>query len=48
MFECSKVTQDLRNGRPLEMFTIVKLLKIKVLLHQFSTLTFNLQYNYVP
>ena len=44
MFEWRKVTKDLRNGRPLEMLMIVKLIKIKVLLHQFSTLMFNLQY----
>ena len=36
MFEWRKVTQDLRNGGPLEMLTIAKLIKIKVPLHQFS------------
>ena len=38
------VTQDLRKGEPLEMLIIVKLIKIKVLLHQFSNLMFNLHY----
>ena len=33
--------QDLRYGGPLEMLTIAKLIKINVLLHQFSNLTFN-------
>ena len=40
-------TQYLRNGRPLEMLTIVKLIKIEVLLHQFSNLMFNLHYMYL-
>ena len=40
-------TQDLRKGRPLEMLTIVKLIKIEVLLHQFSNLMFNLHYMYL-
>ena len=40
-------TQDLRKGGPLEMFIIVKLIKIKVLLHQFSNLMFNLHYMYL-
>ena len=35
-FEWRKGTQDLRNGGPLEMLTIAKLIKIKVPLHQFS------------
>ena len=39
-----KVTQDLRNGGPLKKLTIAKLIKIKVLLHQFSNLMFNLHY----
>ena len=43
-FEWRKVTQDLRNGGPLEMLTIAKLIKIKVLLHQLSNLIFNLHY----
>ena len=40
-------TQDLRNVRPLEMLTIVKLIKIEVLVHQFSNLMFNLHYMYL-
>ena len=43
-FEWRKVTQDLRYGGPLEMLTIAKLIKINVLVHQFSNLTFNLHY----
>ena len=43
-FEWRKVTQDLRNGGPFKMLTIAKLIKIKVLLHQLSNLTFNLHY----
>ena len=43
-FEWRKVTQDLRYGGPLEMLTIAKLIKINVLLHQFSNLTFNIYY----
>ena len=43
-FEWRKVTQDLRNGGPLEVLTIAKLIKIKVVLHQLSNLTFNLHY----
>ena len=43
-FEWRRVTQDLRNGGPLEMFTIAKLIKIKLLLHQFPNLMFNLHY----
>ena len=31
--EWRRVTQDLRNGGPLEMLTIATLTKIKVLLH---------------
>ena len=34
-FKWRRVTEDLRNGEPLEMPTIAKLIKIKVLLHQF-------------
>ena len=37
----TRVTQDLRNGGPLE---IAKPIKIKVLLRQFSLLMFNLRY----
>ena len=43
-FEWKRVTQDLRNGMPLEMLTIANLIKIKILLHQFSNLTLNLHY----
>ena len=43
-FEWKRVTQDLRKGGPLEMLAIAKLIKIKVLLHQFSNLMFNLHY----
>ena len=43
-FEWKRVTEDLRKGGPLEMLTIAKLSKIKVLLHQFSKLMFNLHY----
>ena len=43
-FDWREVTQDLRKGGALEMFTIVKLIKIKELLHQFSNLMFNLPY----
>ena len=32
-FERRRVTQDLRKGGPLEMLTIAKLIKIKVLWH---------------
>ena len=39
-----EVTQDLRKGGSLEMLTIAKLIKIKVLWHQFSNLMFNLHY----
>ena len=38
------VTQDLRNGGPLEMLTIAKVIKIKVLLHQFLNLIINFNY----
>ena len=41
-FEWRRVTEDLRKGGPLKMFTIAKLLKIKVLLHQFSNLIVDL------
>ena len=37
----TRVTQDLRNGGPLE---IAEPIKIKVLLRQFSLLMFNLRY----
>ena len=43
-FEWRKVTQDLRKGGSLEMLTIAKLIKTKVLWHQFSYLMFNLHY----
>ena len=46
-FEWRRVIRDLRKGGPLEMLTtctISKLIKIKVLLHQFSNLMFNLHY----
>ena len=33
--EWRREKQDLRNREPLEMLTIAKLIKIKVLLHQF-------------
>ena len=38
------MTQDFRNGGPLEMLTITNLIKIKVLLHRFSNVMFNLHY----
>ena len=41
-FEWRRVTKDLTNGDPLETLTIANLIKIKILLHQFSNLTFNL------
>ena len=43
-FEWRRVTQDLRKGGPLEMLTIAKLIKIRVLLHQFCNLITNLHY----
>ena len=46
-FEWRRVTQDLRKARPIEMLTtgtIAKLIKIKVLWHQFSNLMFNLSH----
>ena len=46
-FEWRGVTRDLRKGGPIEMLTtctIAKLIKIKVLWHQFSNLMFNLHY----
>ena len=43
-FEWKRVTQDLRKRGPLEMLAIAKLIKIKVLLHQFSNLMFYLHY----
>ena len=42
--EWRKVTEDLRKGVSLEMLTIAKLIKTKVLSHQFSNLMFNLHY----
>ena len=39
--EARRITQDLINGGPLEMLTIAKLIKIKVLVHPFSNLMFN-------
>ena len=41
------VTPDLRNGGPLEMLAIEKLIKIKALLHQVSNLTSNLHSMYL-
>ena len=43
-FEWRRVTQDLRNGGPLELLTIANLTKSKILLHQFSNFKFNLHY----
>ena len=43
-FVWTRVTQDLKNGGPLEMLSIAKPIKIKVLLHQFSFLMLNLPY----
>ena len=43
-FEWKRVTQDLRKRGPLEMLAIAKLIKIKVLLRQFSNLMFYLHY----
>ena len=37
-FECRRVTRDVRNGGPLEILIIAKLL------HQFSNLMFNLNF----
>ena len=37
-------TRPLRNGGPLKMLTIPNLIKINVLMHQFSNLMFNLHY----
>ena len=45
--EWRRVTQDLRNGGPLEMLTMAKLIKIKVLLNQFSNLMFPFHYVHV-
>ena len=42
-FVWTRVTQDLKNGGPLEMLSIAKPIKIKVLLHQFSFLMLNLR-----
>ena len=43
-FVWTRVTQALGNGGPLGMLSIAKPIKIKVLLHQFSLLMFNLHY----
>ena len=43
-FVWTRVTQDLRNGGPLEMLSIAKPIKVEVLLHQFSFLMLNLRY----
>ena len=43
----TRVTQDLGNGGPLGMLSITKPIKIKVLLHQFSLLMFNLHYMFL-
>ena len=50
-FEWRGVTRDLRKRGPIEMLTtcaIAKLMKIRVLWHQFSNLTFNLHYMLTP
>ena len=46
-FEWKRVAQDLRIGGPLEMLTLAKLIKIKVLLNQFSNLMFLSHYVHV-
>ena len=43
-FNGRRVTEDLRNGGPLEMPTVAKRIKINVLLHQFSNLIFILHH----
>ena len=43
-FVWRRVTQDLRNGRLLEILSIARLIKINVLLHQFLNLMLNLHY----
>ena len=43
----TRVTQDLGNGGPLGMLSTAKPIKIKVLLHQFSLLMFNLHYMFL-
>ena len=43
-FKRRRVTEDLRNGGPLEMPTIAKRIKIKVLLHQFFSSIFILHH----
>ena len=35
-FLWTRVTEDLRNEKPLETLSVAKQIKIKVLLHQFS------------
>ena len=44
MFKRRRVTEDLGDGGPLEMPTIAKRIKIKVLLHQFLSLIFILHH----
>ena len=46
-FVWMRVTRDSRNGGPLEMLSIAKPIKIKVLLHQFPNLTINLHYMFL-
>ena len=41
-FERRRATQDFKNGGSLEMLTIAKLVKIKVLLHPFWNLIINM------
>ena len=43
-FKRMRVTEDLRNGGPLEMLTVAKRMKINVVLHQFSNLIFILHH----
>ena len=43
-FVWTRVSRDLRNEGPPGMLSIAKPIKIKVLLHQFSLLMFNLHY----
>ena len=44
MFKRRRVTEDLGGGGPLEMPTIAKQIKIKILLHQFLSLIFILHH----
>ena len=46
-FVWTRVTQALGNGGPRGMLSIAKLIKIKVLLHPFSLLMFNLHYMFL-